>query len=54
MRAMLAVAVLRPQGLFKPFGVLRSASVGASRLSPSLRGRCCRPSRFWCENLHSC
>ena len=52
MRAVLAVAPLRPLGCLAPFGVFLSASVGASRLSPSQLGRGCRPSRFWCENLH--
>lgn len=52
MRAVLAVAPLRPLGCLAPFGVFRSASVGASRLSPSQLGRGCRPSHFWCENLH--
>ena len=46
MRAVLAVAALRPLSCLAPFGVFRSASVGASRLSPSLLGRGCRPSHF--------
>lgn len=46
MRAVLALAVLRPLGCLLPFGVLRSAFVVASRLSPSLLGRGFRPSFF--------